>query len=133
MEGDCKFFYDVVIDTLVFDSKLLSLEFNSCCFCWVRREANNVAYTLAKFATHQSLAFCCNKNSLTPSVLEACLSDVLCESFLMKSSFSKKKKKSIQWSLFSFQHKFFFKNWLLLSQKFGGKVITKLTNLLWKS
>ncbi len=56
MEGDCKNFFDAVngvnrpwkIDTLFFDSKLLSLEFNLCCFCWVRREDNNVAHTLPR-------------------------------------------------------------------------------------
>jgi hypothetical protein len=45
----------ILIETLVFDSKLLTLEFNSCGFNWVRtlrREANNVANTLTKFIAH---------------------------------------------------------------------------------
>jgi hypothetical protein len=81
VEGDSKICFDALngaddswpwkIDTFVFYSKLLSLEFSSCCFCWVRREANNVVYTLAKFAAHHYLAFCCKKNSLHSSVLEA--------------------------------------------------------------
>ena len=101
MEGTAKKKFDVVIgvdgsgpwkiDTLVFDSKLLNLEFNSCCFCWVKRVANGVAYKLAKFAGHQSLVLCCTKHSLTLSVLEAWLSDVLFYSFWMKSLFSEKR------------------------------------------
>ena len=60
MEGDSKICFDVLnevddigswkIDTFVFYSKL-----HSCYFCWVRREANNVTYMLAKFVAHHSL------------------------------------------------------------------------------
>jgi hypothetical protein len=60
VEGDSKICFDVLnevddsgswkIDTFVFYLKL-----HSCYFCWVRREANNVTYTLAKFVAHHSL------------------------------------------------------------------------------
>jgi hypothetical protein len=36
-----------------------------------------VAHALAKFASHHSLFFCCNSDSLPPSVSEAWLRDVV--------------------------------------------------------
>ena len=47
-----------------YNSKMLSLEFNSGCFCWVKRAVNNVAHTL---------------------------SDVLFDLFWMKTSISQKR------------------------------------------
>ncbi len=63
------------IDSICFDSKRLSLGFNSCFVCWVRQEANNVAHCLIKFGSLHNLSFYYNDSSLTPSVLESWLSD----------------------------------------------------------
>ena len=49
----------------------LGLTFNFCSFCWVRREANNVAHCLAKFASLHNLYLYYNHSSLPPSILEA--------------------------------------------------------------
>ena len=64
------------IDTFYKDSKILSLDFDVCSFCRVYREVNSVAHALAKFISHHSLFFCCNFESLPPSVLEAWLRNV---------------------------------------------------------
>lgn len=74
------------IDSLCCDLNMHSLCFNSYFFCWVRREANYVAYSLTKFAVYQKLSFCCKKSSLLPSFFEAWLSDNLC---VCISAFSK--------------------------------------------
>ena len=60
VKGDSKICFDALngvddsgswkIDTFVFYLKL-----HSCCFCWVRREANNVAHMLTKFVAYHSL------------------------------------------------------------------------------
>jgi hypothetical protein len=41
--------------TLCNDTLALASEFVFCNFCWVKREANNVAHTLAKFVPPQNL------------------------------------------------------------------------------
>ena len=74
MEGDAKICFDALngnedcnhwkIDFICSDSKMLSFLFISHCFFWVRREANNVAHVMAKFALVQNHAFCCNKTYL---------------------------------------------------------------------
>ncbi len=105
VEGDSKICLDALngddicypwkIDSICYDSKMLSLAFNSCSFCWVRQEANNVSHCLAKFASLCNLSFCCNNSSLPPSLyvrglVEWCF---LCFRYLNENLFSKKKKK----------------------------------------
>ena len=46
------------------------------CFCWVGREANNLAHSLAKVAASLNSAFVCNQQSLPPSAVEAWMKDV---------------------------------------------------------
>lgn len=50
--------------------------FKSCSFIWVRRDANQSAYALAKVAFSLSLPFHCNQDSFPPSVIEAWLRDL---------------------------------------------------------
>ena len=45
-------------------------------FYWVRRDANSVMHTLAKFAPRNSCFFYCNFESLSPLMKEAWLRDV---------------------------------------------------------
>ena len=56
---------------LYHDMVVLSKEFVSCKFCWIKRDANFVAHSLAKFASCNKLTFSCNISSLPPSVWEA--------------------------------------------------------------
>ena len=57
------------IAAIVLDVNFLSLDFVSCCFSWVKREANMVAHALAKFAVSFNSDFSYNATSL-PSLLE---------------------------------------------------------------
>ena len=59
--------YSWKIDSICYDWKRLSLTFNFCSFCWVRRETNNVVHCLAKFASMQNLSLCYNNSSHPPS------------------------------------------------------------------
>ena len=53
------------------DMVVLSKKFESCTFCWIKRDANFVAHSLAKFASCNKLTFSCNISSLPPPVSEA--------------------------------------------------------------
>ena len=57
--------------TLCNNAKVAVLDFTSCSFCWVRRNANMVAHFLAKFASSQSSYFYCNSSNLPPLIHEA--------------------------------------------------------------
>ncbi len=66
MQSDSKICVDVILDvngyvnwgisSLCNDAKTLALDFVSCSFVWVRREANMVARSIAKF--FPSYLFC---------------------------------------------------------------------------
>jgi ribonuclease HI len=65
------------IAAIVLDVNFLSLDFVSCCFSWVKREANMVAHVLAEFAVSFNSDFSCNATSLPSPVREAWQRDVL--------------------------------------------------------
>jgi ribonuclease HI len=65
------------IAAIVSDVNFLSLDFVSCCFSWVKREANMVAHALAKFAVSFNSGFSCNVTSLPSPVREAWQGDML--------------------------------------------------------
>ena len=65
------------IQIIVFNVKLLAASFISCSFYWVRRDANCVAHSLAKFASSQLSCFHCNNSNLPPSVHETWLRDLV--------------------------------------------------------
>uniref|UniRef100_A0A2N9GB01 Reverse transcriptase domain-containing protein n=1 Tax=Fagus sylvatica TaxID=28930 RepID=A0A2N9GB01_FAGSY len=65
------------IDALIPDVHRLALHFLSCCFAWVKREANMVAHELAQSFSALSSVFSCNATSLPPSVFEAWKRDLL--------------------------------------------------------
>ena len=50
---------------------MLGFSFITCNFLWVRKEANNLAHVLAKFASIQNYVLCCNKTSFSTPVYEA--------------------------------------------------------------
>ena len=64
------------ISSLCNNSLDFVLRFVSCSFCWTKREANTMAHSLARFALHLTSPFCCNKDTLPPSVLETWFKDV---------------------------------------------------------
>ena len=65
------------IVAIVSDVNFLSLDFVSCCFSWVKREANMVAYALAKFAVSFYSDFSCNATSLPSPIRETWQRDML--------------------------------------------------------
>jgi ribonuclease HI len=61
-----------VISSVISNILVLSKTFASCCFCWVRREANEVAHSLAKFSPSPHVpVFCCNSSSIPSAVWNA--------------------------------------------------------------
>ena len=82
IEGDAKVCFDAfngesianpwVISSVISNILVLSKTFISYCFCWVRREANEVAHSLAKFTPSPKVSvFCCNSSSLPSAVWNA--------------------------------------------------------------
>ena len=65
------------LDALCSDVNNLALNFMSCYFSWVKREANLTTYELAKAIVSLTSCFCCNAYSLPLSVCEACKRDAL--------------------------------------------------------
>uniref|UniRef100_A0A2N9I5P8 Reverse transcriptase domain-containing protein n=1 Tax=Fagus sylvatica TaxID=28930 RepID=A0A2N9I5P8_FAGSY len=65
------------IAAIVSDVNFLSLDFVSCCFSWVKREANMVAHALAKFAVSFNSDFSCNATSLPSPIRETWQRDML--------------------------------------------------------
>ena len=65
------------IDALISDVNSLALHFLSCCFAWVKREANMVAHELAQSFSALSSVFSCNATSFPPLVFEAWKRDLL--------------------------------------------------------
>jgi hypothetical protein len=65
------------LDALCSEVNNLALNFMSCCFSWVKREANLTVYELAKAAALLTSLVCCNAYSLHPSICEAWQRDVL--------------------------------------------------------
>jgi hypothetical protein len=51
------------IDNMCVEAKLLCVSFVSFCFCWVDREANNLAHSLTKVAASLNSIFVCNQQS----------------------------------------------------------------------
>ena len=85
-KGNAKVCFNAIVDnsptswaisSLVTNIIELSRSFLSCCFCWIRRGANDAAHTLAKFAAHSRFPFHCNYDSLPPTVWDVCMRDVL--------------------------------------------------------
>ena len=64
------------IDNLCFEAKLFCVSFVFVCFCWVGKEANNLAHSLVKVAASLNSDFVCNQQSLPPSAVEAWRRDV---------------------------------------------------------
>ena len=83
VEGDAKICFEAImvenaetpwrILSIISNVKLLALKFSSCSFCWVRGDANDVAYSLAKCASSQPLSVSYNSTNLPFSIHEAWL------------------------------------------------------------
>ena len=80
VEGDTKTCIDAIFgDAKIFSWKIISIVanvksfstiFSSCSFLWVKRDANEVAHTLVRFATTLPTCFSCNSSNLPTSVCE---------------------------------------------------------------
>jgi hypothetical protein len=57
--------------------KVLALEFPACSFCWLRRDANGMAHSFAKFVSSLLSCVSCNNSNLPPSVHEALIRDLI--------------------------------------------------------
>ena len=87
VEGDAKVCVDAIntgndetpwhILPIITNAKNMVSIFCSCSFNWVRRDANFVAYTLAKVASSQPICLSCNSTNLPPFVHEAWIRDLL--------------------------------------------------------
>ena len=66
------------ISAICNDIKCLALEFFSCCFCWVRREANMLAHALAKYCLSHCLPVIYFPNNLPVPVVVAWSRDLHC-------------------------------------------------------
>jgi hypothetical protein len=83
MEGDAKVCIDSIsqcndsvlwkVMSLIFNVKCTTLMFFSCPFCWVQREVNKLAHSLAKFVSTQHVYPLCIPSNLPPSAREALL------------------------------------------------------------
>jgi hypothetical protein len=67
-----KYQYLINVSNIISNISSLSMNFSACSFVWVRREANEVAYALAKYPPSPLVSlFCCNYASLPRTVWEA--------------------------------------------------------------
>jgi ribonuclease HI len=69
------------IEAICSNVNILALDFISCCFSWVKRDANSATHELAKFAAHLGTPLSCNASSLPPNVFKAWQIDMLGFSF----------------------------------------------------
>jgi hypothetical protein len=65
------------IQSLISNVKYLALNFHSCPFNWVRRDANELAHTLAKFVVTQPVYPLCNSYNFSHFAREACLRNLM--------------------------------------------------------
>ena len=85
VEGDSKICLDALskaeepsdwsISSITRDTAVLSVFFDNCKFCWVKRSLNSAAHSAAKYAISLKVGFLCNKYDLPPHILKACRQD----------------------------------------------------------
>ncbi len=88
VEGDSKICCDALnnmdselawcVYSVLFNILECRKSFSSCSFVWIRREANEVARAMAKFASQSRTCFNCNMSSLPKPVWVSWRHDVLC-------------------------------------------------------
>ena len=66
------------VSNILFNTLECRKSFSSCTFVWIRREANERAHALAKFASQSRTYFSCDMSSLPKPVLVSWRRDVLC-------------------------------------------------------
>jgi hypothetical protein len=66
------------IEVICNDVRSLAVDFNLCSFCWVKRETNMVAHTLAKLGPQLELLIVFFPKNLPPLVEEAWFRDFSC-------------------------------------------------------
>ena len=85
VEGDSKICLDALskakepsdwsISSITRGTVVLSVFFDNCKFCWVKRSLNSAAHSAAKYAISLKVGFLCNKHDLPPHILKACWQD----------------------------------------------------------
>ena len=85
VEGDSKICLDALskaeepsnwsISSITWDTAVLSVFFDNCKFCRVKRSLNSAAHSAAKYAVALKASFLCNNYDLPPPILKACRQD----------------------------------------------------------
>jgi hypothetical protein len=87
IEGDAKLCIEAIfaaplsipwgLQALVYNINCFVLKFATCSSCWVPRDVNALAHSLAKFTASRPFCLLCNNTNLPPSVREVWLRDLL--------------------------------------------------------
>ncbi|XP_075669687.1 uncharacterized protein LOC142639379 [Castanea sativa] len=85
VEGDSKTCFDALskaeepsnwsISSIIRDAVDMSVSFNNCEFCWVKRSLNSAAHSTAKYDITLKVGFLYNNCNLPPPILKACRQD----------------------------------------------------------
>ena len=85
MEGDSKICLDALskdeepsdwsISSITWDTAVLSVFFDNCKFCWVKRSLNSAAHSTAKYVVALKAGFLCNNYDLLPPILPTSFQD----------------------------------------------------------
>ena len=80
VEGDSKICFDTLskaeepsdwsISSIICDATDMSISFDNCEFCWVKKSLNSVAHSVAKYVIALKVGFLCNKCDLPPPILK---------------------------------------------------------------
>ena len=63
------------ISSITRDTVVLSVFFDNCKFCWVKRSLNSSAHSATKYVVALKAGFLCNNYDLPPPILKACRQD----------------------------------------------------------
>ena len=66
---------DWSISSITWDTTVLSVFFDNCKFCWVKRSLNSATHSVAKYGVALKAGFLCNNYDLPPPILKACRQD----------------------------------------------------------
>ena len=85
VEGDLKICFDALskaeepsdwsISSIIHNAAGMSVSFDKCEFCWVKRSLNSAAHLAAEYAVSLKVGFLCNNYDLPPPILNACRQD----------------------------------------------------------
>ena len=86
MKGDSKICFDALskteepsdwsISSIIHDATNMSVSFDNCEFCWVKRSLNSATHSAAKYIIALKVGFLCNNCNLPSPILKVCRQDV---------------------------------------------------------